>query len=109
MGQNLRSRCLIGGDSGIGHPLLDQPAFLDGIPPEHVKTVKDHWNHQWSARIPGCAPARAADLLAPVATARRAVIYQHFLDNIEPSEHIYHDGDPVDWLRRTAALVSKSG
>ncbi len=84
------------GDSGIGHPLLDQPAFLDGIPPEHVKTVKDHWNHQWSARIPGCAPARAADLLAPVATARRAVIYQHFLDNIEPSEHIYHDGDPVD-------------
>ncbi|PCE22017.1 hypothetical protein BWP39_20310 [Paraburkholderia acidicola] len=97
------------GDSGIGHPLLDQPAFLDAVAPENVETIKAHWNHEWLARVPGCDPARAIDLLAPIATARRAVIYQRFIDNIEPSEHIYHRGDPADWLRRTAALVAKSG
>lgn len=95
------------GDSGIGHPLLDQPAFLDGVVPKHVETVKDHWNREWLARIPGCNPRRAANLLAPVAAARQAVIYQRFLDNIEPSEYIYHRTDPADWLRRTAALLTK--
>jgi hypothetical protein len=94
------------GDSGMGHPLLDQPAFLDGVPPEHVKTIKDHWSREWLVRVPGCDPVRAADLLAPIATARRAVIYQRFIDHIEPSERIYHQGDPLDWLRQTAALVT---
>ncbi|WP_137934909.1 phosphotransferase family protein [Mesorhizobium comanense] len=93
------------GDSGIGHPLLDQSAFLEVVPPQQAKTVRDHWNGEWLARVPGCDPTRAAALLAPIATARRAVIYQMFLDNIEPSERIYHRGDPADWLRQTAALV----
>lgn len=97
------------GDSGIGHPLLDQPAFLERVPPKDLEMVKDHWNREWLARMPGCDPTRAADLLAPIAAARQAVIYQRFLDNIEPSEQIYHRGDPADWLRRTAELVTKSG
>ena len=107
-GTELELTLLDWGDSGIGHPLLDQPAFLDSVPPEHLQTVKGHWDREWLARVPGCAPTRAADLLAPIATARRAVIYQRFLDNIEPSEQIYHHGDPADWLRRTAELVTKS-
>jgi len=107
-GMELELTLLDWGDSGIGHPLLDQPAFLDSVPPEHLQTVKGHWDREWLARVPGCAPTRAADLLAPIATARRAVIYQRFLDNIEPSEQIYHHGDPADWLRRTAELVTKS-
>ena len=96
------------GDSGIGHPLLDQSAFLDAVPPEHIETIKDHWNREWQAHVPGSDPARAAELLAPVAMARRAVIYQRFLDNIEPSERIYHRDDPAGWLRDTAALLKKS-
>ncbi|MGV1756823.1 phosphotransferase family protein [Rhizobium sp. A22-96] len=107
-GTELELTLLDWGDSGIGHPLLDQPAFLDAVPPEHLQMVKDHWNRQWLTRVPGCNPTRAADLLAPLATARRAVIYQHFLDNIEPSERIYHQGDPADWLRRTAELVMEA-
>ena len=89
-------------------PLLDQPAFLERVPPDHLDTVKDHWNREWSARARGCDPARATNLLAPIAAARQAVIYQRFLDNIEPSEQIYHRGDPADWLRRTAELLTKA-
>lgn len=93
------------GDSGVGHPLLDQPAFLDAIPDGCVEAVRTHWVQRWRAASPGSDPARAAILLAPVAAARQAVIYKNFLDNIEPSEQVYHRADPAKWLTRTAALV----
>ena len=93
------------GDSGIGHPMLDQPAFLDRVPFEYVEMIKEHWARAWLTCLPGCEPARAASLVAPIAAARQAVNYQRFLDNIEPSEQAYHSNDPADWLRRTAALV----
>jgi hypothetical protein len=96
------------GDSGVGHPMLDQSAFLDRIDCAHVATVRHRWNDEWRAARPGSNPARAAELLAPVAAARQAVIYQRFLDNIEPSEQVYHRGDPADWLRRTAALLGQA-
>ena len=95
------------GDSCLGHPLLDQPAFLDRIPVAHREAIAAHWSREWSAAIPGSDPARAALLLAPVAAARQAMIYRRFLDNIEPSEQVYHRHDPADWLARTAALLRK--
>src|ERR1700742_1750899 len=93
------------GDSGVGHPLLDQPAFLDAIPHDAVGAARAHWSQQWRDAVPGSDPARASVLLAPVAAARQAVIYRRFLDNIEPSEQPYHRADPARWLHRTAALV----
>ncbi|WP_438041744.1 aminoglycoside phosphotransferase family protein [Sorangium sp. So ce128] len=93
------------GDSGVGHPLLDQPAFLDGAPPGAVEPLRSFWSRAWRAAIPGSDPERAAELLAPVAAARQAIIYRKFLDDIEPSEHPYHARDPVAWLARTAAMV----
>ncbi len=93
------------GDSGVGHPLLDQPAFLDPIPDACVDAVRAHWLQQWRTAVPGSDPARASVLLAPIAAARQAVIYRNFLDNIEPSEQVYHRADPAKWLNRTAALV----
>jgi Ser/Thr protein kinase RdoA (MazF antagonist) len=94
------------GDSGVGCPLLDQSAFLDRIAPEHVPAVRQAWEGAWRTAIPGSDPARAGRLLAPVAAARQAVLYQGFLDRIEPSEHPYHRGDPAHWLRRAAALAA---
>ncbi len=96
------------GDSGVGHPLLDQSAFLDGARSAAVGAVQAHWLQQWSEAVPGSDPARASVLLAPVAAARRAVVYRTFLDNIEPSEQPYHRADPAQWLIRTAALVRES-
>lgn len=94
------------GDSGIGQPLLDQPAFLDRTPAADTAGIREHWDATWRAANPGADPTRAAGLLAPVAAARQAVIYRRFLDRIEPAEWPYHQGDPADWLRRTIALLT---
>ncbi len=93
------------GDSGVGHPLLDEPAFFDHVSAENASAVRVHWHREWRAALPGSDPDRASKLLAPIAAARRAVIYQRFLESIEPSERPYHQADPTDWLHRTATLV----
>ena len=69
---------------------LDQPAFLTRIPDDAVGPVRAHWHGSWRDVAPGADPDRAAALLAPVAAARQAVIYQGFLDRIEPAERVYH-------------------
>ena len=96
------------GDSGIGHPLLDQAAFLDRVPEAARETVRSHWLGLWRTAVPGSDPARAAALLAPIAAARQAVIYRRFLDHLEPAEHPYHRHDPAEWLGRVAALEGEA-
>jgi hypothetical protein len=93
------------GDCGVGHPLLDQPAFLHAVPATAVEALRSIWHDAWVRAIPGSDPARAARIVAPIAAARQAVIYRKFLDGIEPSEHPYHRGDPETWLRRTATIL----
>ena len=94
-------------DAGIGHPLLDRPAFLSRLAEEHVAEVESHWAACWRRALPGCDPERAATLIAPIAAARQAAVYQRFLDAIEPSEHPYHRGDPAAWLWRTAEILRR--
>lgn len=93
------------GDSGVGHPLLDQAAFLDRMAPDSIEPIRRRWRREWQRAVPGSDPDRAARRLAPVAAARQAVIYRRFLDNIEPAEHPYHASDPADWLTRATALL----
>jgi hypothetical protein len=93
------------GDSGVGHPLLDQPAMFDRMPTDAIEPLRDEWVAEWEAAVPGANPRVAARLLQPVAAARQAVIYRKFLDNIEPTEHRYHRADPATWLARAAQLV----
>jgi hypothetical protein len=92
------------GDAGVGHPLLDQAAYLDRVPAAAVEGLRTTWHEAWRRALPDSDPEAAALLLRPVAAARQAVIYQGFLDRIEPSERPYHRDDPLDWLQRTAAL-----
>jgi hypothetical protein len=91
------------GDSGVGHPLLDQTAFLERIPAQGRRLVVADWSALWREAIPGSSPERAAELLQPIAALRQAVIYRLFLDRIEPAERIYHSADPAIWLRRAAS------
>lgn len=94
------------GDAGVGHPLLDEPSFIERVPPALVDRVRAHW-HSEAQRLLGVEdPARVSRQVAPVAAARKAVIYRRFLDAIEPSEHRYHRNDPAHWLTRTAQVVA---
>ena len=96
------------GDCGVGHPLLDQIAFLEYLPQGEHDAVLREWSRLWRAAVPGSEPDRAAQLLQPVAALRRAVVYRGFLDAIEPDEQIYHASDPADWLTLTADLCRRA-
>ena len=93
------------GDCGVGHPMLDQPAMLERLDAATAGIVRDAWDRAWRDAVPGSDPGRAARLLAPLAAARQAVIYQGFLDRIEPSEYPYHRDDPVPWLRNAVVTA----
>ncbi|HEY3333918.1 MAG TPA: aminoglycoside phosphotransferase family protein [Candidatus Limnocylindrales bacterium] len=103
-GTAFRLTLLDWGDTGVGHPLLDLPAFLAAIDADAAEPVREHWLAAWRAAVPGSSPEQAARLLAPVAAARQAVIYQRFVDGIEPVERRHHDADVGEWLARAAAL-----
>jgi len=110
---NLRGRAgalvlLDWGDCGVGHPLLDLGAMLDRLDTTQADAVRDAWFEQWKTEVPGCDPARAADLLAPVSRLRNAIVFQSFLDGIEPSEHRYHEGDVGRALAETVEAVDRS-
>ena len=91
------------GDCGVGHPLLDLDAMIERVlEPARLRAA---WFRHWRRRLPGCDPARAAELLAPVGCLRRAIVYQVFLDGIEPSERRYHAADVIDMLARAAAIA----
>lgn len=91
------------GDCGVGHPLLDQAAFTGRLTDSARAEVRTEWARLWRAAVPGSEPERAAVLIEPVAALRQALIYQHFLDNIEEDEQVYHVHDPVAWLQRAGA------
>jgi hypothetical protein len=90
----------------VGHPMLDEPAFLERLSPADQLVARDVWARRWQREVPGCEPDRAASLLAPIGALRQALIYQAFLDGIEPDERIYHASDPALWLARAAALTT---
>ncbi len=96
------------GDCGVGHPLLDVPAMLRTLDADRAGPLMSAWAGEWLERGPGSDPRRAAALIEPVAALRQAVVYRGFLDQIEPSEHCYHEGDPAHWLTRAAEMAGQS-
>jgi thiamine kinase-like enzyme len=88
------------GDSGVGSPMLDAAAFLARPAPDVRDRLRAAWIDAWRQERSQTDPARAEALIRPVAALRQALIYQQFLDGIEPSEHRYHDQDVPHWLRQ---------
>jgi hypothetical protein len=105
MGGEQRLVLLDWGDSGVGHPMLDQSAFVERLGAEDRAAVTAHWAAWWRSAVPGCEPERAAALLEPVSALQRAAVFEMFLDNIEPSERVYHAADPAEWLTRAARVT----
>ncbi len=92
------------GDSTIGHPLLDL-AVLDRPGTPYCDELVRHWLDAWKRAVPRSDPHRAWPLVRPLAALVGAVVYQNFLDCIERSERVYHDGDVDPCLERAARLV----
>jgi hypothetical protein len=95
------------GDSGIGHPLLDVSVVENwrGEDPAEATRLRQHWLGAWQNAVPGADASRAWRLLRPVAVARAAVVYQRFLENIEPSERVYHHLDVDPYLAAADVLL----
>ncbi len=90
------------GDSFIGHPLIDELAFVEQLPPSAQRAARKWFVSGWQRIVPGSDPARAALLLEPVVSLLAVVMYAGFCARIEPSERIYHESDAVRMLRQAA-------
>ncbi len=93
------------GDSRIGNPVLDL-AVLNRLHGPARDALADYWLRTWKQALPGSDPEQAWHLLRPLAALRTAAVYQHFLDNIEPSEWIYHEEDVRPALEIAARLAA---
>lgn len=96
------------GDSRVGNPLLDMAVLTvnPAADPGRVAAVERHWLQLWADAVPGSDPRRAWQLLRPLAMLRAGAVYQHFLDEIEPSERVFHEGDVMPALERAAAAFA---
>jgi Ser/Thr protein kinase RdoA (MazF antagonist) len=94
-------------DAHLGSPVLDGLRVCDFLPEDKRPAAARAWIDAWTSRVPGADPARALAVAEPLAHLAYAVRYQEFLDGIEPSERVYHDGDPAASIR--AALRSAAG
>jgi Ser/Thr protein kinase RdoA (MazF antagonist) len=95
-------------DAHLGNPVLDGLRAIDFLPPGQRPAVAGSWVEAWAAAAPRSRPAEALRIAEPLAHLAYAVRYQEFLDNIEPSEHVYHLGDPASSIRQALACVDVS-
>ncbi len=86
-------------DSYLGHPAFDGLRPRAFLSEDRWGQVRRAWTEAWAEQVPGSEPGRALELAEPLMHLAYAVRYQEFLDNIEPSERIYHEGDPAAELR----------
>jgi Ser/Thr protein kinase RdoA (MazF antagonist) len=86
-------------DAHLGNPVLDGLRACDFLPAAKRAAAARTWTDSWAARAPDSRPDRALAIAGPLAHLMYAVRYQEFLDGIEPSERIYHHGDPAAEIR----------
>ena len=90
------------GDSFVGHPLIDELAFVERLTPSGRLAAREWFVSAWERIAPGSDPTRAARLLEPVVSLLAAVMYANFCAGIEPAERIYHESDGLRMLRQAA-------
>jgi hypothetical protein len=96
-------------DAHLGNPVLDGLRAIDFLPPALRGTAAGAWTAAWIAAVPRSRPAEALRIAEPLAHLAYAVRYQEFLDNIEPSERIYHLGGPAAAIRAALACAATQG
>jgi Ser/Thr protein kinase RdoA (MazF antagonist) len=97
-------------DAFVGHPAFDGDRLRGFVESAAQKqAVADAWCDAWAGHVPGSDPARALDLARPLQALSGAMLYQMFLDHIEPSERRYHDGDPAAGIRAALRVCGPPG
>ncbi len=91
-------------DAHLGNPVLDGLRVCEFLPEAKRPAAAQAWIDAWTSRVPNADPASALAVAEPFGHLAYAVRYQEFLDGIEPSERVYHQGDPAASVR--AALRS---
>jgi hypothetical protein len=91
------------GDSFVGHPLIDELAFVERLPPEVRSAARGWFVGAWAQTAPGSDPGRAVGLMEPLLSLLAATMYARFCAAIEPDERVYHSSDVVRMLRQAAA------
>jgi hypothetical protein len=91
-------------DASLGNPVFDGLRARDFLPPGKRAVAARAWAGAWREALPGCDPDKALAIAGPLGHLVSALRYQEFLDGIEPSERVYHLGDPAASVR--AALDS---
>ena len=94
-------------DAHWGTPVLDALRAVDFLPPDRRTPAARAWIAAWTAAVPGAHPADALRIAEPLAHLACALRYQEFLDNIEPSERVYHGGDPAAAIRTAIACAAR--
>jgi Ser/Thr protein kinase RdoA (MazF antagonist) len=94
-------------DSYLGHPAHDILRLRNWVPAEQRPVAEQIWVETWRSELPGSRPELALAPMAVLVHLVNALVYQRFLDNIEPSERVYHEDDPTTELR--AALETWNG
>lgn len=80
-------------DASVSHPAFDILRLTEWLPRAEADDLIAAWALRWRTAAPGSDPARAVELMRPVAALLGAVLYTEFLANIEQSEHPYHRSD----------------
>ncbi|MEU4741249.1 phosphotransferase [Actinosynnema sp. NPDC023658] len=93
------------GDAHWGHPALDAARLIGFVAPESRPAIERVWVDAWLRHRPSSDPASALRHARPASHLVGALVYQEFLDNIEPSERVYHLGDPEAELARAQSLA----
>ncbi len=86
-------------DTFIGHPATDIQRLLDWLPEVKRAHALEVWTSAWKNHVPSTEPQRALAPTSVLVHLLYAIMYQRFLDNIEPAERIYHEDDPASELR----------
>lgn len=92
-------------DALWGHPSIDAARLIEYTDAHLHPLIVDVWAGAWREHFPKSDPVAALKVARPAARLLNAVRYQEFLDNIEDSERVYHEGDPAEELRAALSLT----
>ncbi|WP_328526852.1 aminoglycoside phosphotransferase family protein [Kribbella sp. NBC_00359] len=96
-------------DSFVGHPATDIQRLRGWLPADQGNHAVEIWSEAWKQQLPDSDPRRALRPMTVLGRLVGAVMYQRFLDNIEPAERIYHADDPRAELQAAVEAMRACG